>query len=269
MNLSVNQISFMNLSYQVDQQMLLNHVSGKFQAGQVHAILGQNGAGKSTLLRCLTKEWLPTEGAVQFSDRDLQSYSYAELALQRAVLSQHNELAFSFTVEQLVSLGFETQQTPWAERQMLEVLQVTDVSHLRDRDVLTLSGGEQKRVQLSRVLAQIWPSNYQNDFLSECFAGKWLFLDEWSEGLDLKHQIQIGRLLRQWAKQGLGIVMISHDLNQVMQFTDTCLMMKAGKVFTQGSSLEVMTEDNLSELLDISIKVLKLGGSDFPTVVAV
>lgn len=270
MNQADIQINFTNLSYQVDNQILLNQLSGQFQTGQVHAILGQNGAGKSTLLRCLTKEWLPTEGMVTFSGKDLLEYSYAELALKRAVLSQHNELAFSFTVEQLVSLGFESQQAPWTEQQMQDVLLATDVTHLRDRDVLSLSGGEQKRVQLSRVLAQIWPDSAQGEHApSSGFAGKWLFLDEWSEGLDLKHQIQIGRSLRQWAEQGLGVVMISHDLNQVMQVSDACLLLKAGRVFKQGNTLEVMTESNLSELLDIDIKVQLLEGAHYPTVLAV
>jgi len=269
MNQTDHLIQFSQLSYVVDQQVLLDQVSGQFQAGQVHAIVGQNGAGKSTLLRCLTKEWLATSGKVQFLGRELQSCSYAELALQRAVLSQHNELAFSFKVEQLLSLGFEAQQVQASEQQIERVLQATDVQHLRDRDVLSLSGGEQKRVHLSRVLAQVWPKSIETEEEStHDFKGKWLFLDEWSEGLDLKHQIQIGRLLRQWAAQGLSVVMISHDLNQVMQFSDHCLMLKQGRVFTQGNTLEVMTEQNLTDVLDIEIKVLPIAGENFPTVIA-
>ncbi len=169
-------------------------------------------------------------------------------------------------MQQLVSLGFEAQQLPYSEAQLQQVLQATDILHLRRRDVLTLSGGEQKRVHLARVLAQLWPAELAQD--TQPFAGKWLFLDEWSEGLDLKHQIQIGRLLRQWATQGLGVVVITHDLNQVMHFSDRCLLLKQGQLYQQGPTQEVMSEANLGEVLDIEIKVVTLEGEQLPMVVA-
>jgi len=250
----MSRIRFNHLGFKIEQACLLSDVSGEFISGQIHAIVGQNGAGKSTLLRCLTKEWQATSGQIEFAGKPLNQMNFAELALQRSVLSQHQELAFSFTVKQLVRLGFEAQQTVCSEQQMLAVLEATDIQHLKHRDVLTLSGGEQKRAHLARVLAQIWPENSQ---VSEAFNGKWLFLDEWSEALDLKHQVQIGALLKQWAKQGLGVVMVSHDLNHVMQLSDSCLLLKAGTLFTQGATAEVMTSKNLSDVLDVPVVVLQ------------
>jgi len=250
-------ISFKNLSFQIEQACLLTEVTGAFAAGQIHAIVGQNGAGKSTLLRCLTKEWPATSGEILFNQRNLNSLNFAELALDRAVLSQHQEVAFAFSVEQLVNLGFEAQQTSWSEatKQALlnKVLDATDIQHLKKRDVLTLSGGEQKRAQLARVLAQIWPVDFESE---QAFSGKWLFLDEWSEALDLKHQVHIGCLFRQLADKGLGVVMVSHDLNQVMQLTDTCTLLKAGRVLAQGVTQSVMTSENLTKALDISVQVV-------------
>ena len=265
-------ILFENLGFKIDQAWLLSEVNGTFASGKIHGIVGQNGAGKSTLLRCLTKQWQATTGEVYFLGQNVQNQntqkqsiqnpeilkqnlkhlSYSELALQRAVLSQHQALAFSFTVEQLVRLGFESQQCPWHSSQLIAVLNATDIQHLQHRDVLSLSGGEQKRAQLARVLAQIWP---EDSTQLNAFAGKWLFLDEWSEALDLKHQVQIGALLRQWANQGLGVVMVSHDLNQIMQLTDSCLLLKAGRRFSQGETALVMSAENLSNVLDIPVSV--------------
>lgn len=252
-----NHIQFKNISYQIGQACLLDELSGEFLGAKIHAIVGQNGAGKSTLLRCLSKEWPISSGKIDFNGQDLRRLSYAKLALQRSVLPQQLTVAFSFTVEQLVGLGFEAQQIVWSNIQkqtlLTTLLNAVGITHLKQRDVLSLSGGEQKRVQLARVLAQIWPVDFESD---QAFMGKWLFLDEWSEALDLKHQVHIGCLFRQLADKGLGIVMVSHDLNQVLQLADSCTLLKAGRMFAQGPTAEVMSAENLSDVLGISVQIV-------------
>ncbi|MDG6773726.1 ATP-binding cassette domain-containing protein [Thiomicrorhabdus sp. ZW0627] len=260
---SKHDIVFEGLHYETDGNTLLMGMSGRFESGRVHAILGCNGAGKTSLLRCLTKEWTPNRGQVLFKERDLEQWTYRELALQRSVLPQSQDLAFSFLVEQLVMLGFDAQgiSPEECETQMQEVLEVCDILHLAKRDYLTLSGGEKKRAQLARVLAQIWPKNPES---GDAFSGKWLFLDEWSDGLDLKHQVRLGRFFRQWSRQGLGVVMILHDLNQILQWSDRCLLLKAGRVFAQGDASEVMTADNIEAVLGVKINVWQPSKSDVP-----
>jgi len=150
-----------DLEVRIANTVLLSHISCEFKAGNIYTILGQNGAGKSTLLKCLSLEMSPSKGEVRWNNRPLDHFLYAELARQRAVLSQSNELAFSFTVEALVELGEEVIQRPSTEASLVieAVLTVCDLIPLRHRDYLTLSGGEKKRAQLARVLAQIWPNN--------------------------------------------------------------------------------------------------------------
>ncbi|WP_373017650.1 ATP-binding cassette domain-containing protein [Thiomicrorhabdus sp.] len=256
-------IVFSDLNYAIDGKSLLEDVSGRFEGGRVHSILGQNGAGKSSLLRCLTKEWHPISGDIRFNGQTLQDQSYRELALKRSVLPQNQELAFSFQVEQLVMLGFDAQGLALNEcaTQLDDVLEACDIRHLAQRDYLTLSGGEQKRAQLARVLAQIWP---QNSLADDAFTGKWLFLDEWSDGLDLKHQVCLGQLLRQWSRQGLGVVMILHDLNQIMQWADQCLLLKAGQVHSQGDVSTVMTPANIEAVLGVKVGIWQPQGSAVP-----
>lgn len=261
-------IEFNRLTYSAGNTPLLEGVSGRFEAARIHAILGQNGAGKTTLLRCLTRELKSAKGDIRFADRALSDWSLSELARQRAVLSQNQELVFSFTVEQLVCMGFDVQQGAIAisGHHMDSLLQACDLQALRKRDYLTLSGGEQRRAQLARVLAQIWPQDPEQ---LDAFSGRWLFLDEWTAGLDLKHQVRIGRLLQQWSQQGLGVVMILHDLNQVMQLADSCLLLKAGRRHSSGTTSEVMTAENLRNALEVDLALWQPPGAEAPVVMPV
>lgn len=242
-----------SLSFSVHENRMLNRVTARFSAGQIHCILGQNGAGKSTLLKCLSKELSPSEGGVKWKNHPLESFSYAQLAIQRAVLSQSTELSFAFTVEQLVRFGVEVRGHCEHTAEIIRsVLQICDMQHLQARDYLTLSGGEQKRAQLARVLAQIWPDEPQNP---HAFRGKWLLLDEWTAGLDIKHQQQLGRYFQAWAAQGLGIIMVLHDIAFAAQLADQCLILQSGNVYSQGDLLNCLTQDSLREALEINARI--------------
>ncbi|WP_178862071.1 ATP-binding cassette domain-containing protein [Thiomicrorhabdus cannonii] len=253
-------LRFDHVVFEAQGQSLLKGVCGEFSGGCIHAIVGQNGAGKTTLLRCLSKELTPQAGQISLQQRALRDWSFAELAQRRAVLSQQQELAFSFSVTQLIELGLEVAGGRFEQRQsrLQVLLELCDLQALAQRNILTLSGGEQKRAQLARVLAQIWPDDWQND---AAFAGKWLFLDEWSDGLDLKHQVQIGCLLKQLAAKGLGVVMILHDLNQVAQWADEVLLLKQGEVMAQGDTQAMLTQANLLTVMDVEVAILPASGS--------
>lgn len=251
----MHQLRFEHLVFEAQGTALLKGVSGEFTGGGIHAIVGQNGAGKTTLLRCLSKELTPQAGQISLQQRNLRDWSFAELAQSRAVLSQQQELAFAFSVTQLIELGLEVVGGTPAQRQarLKVLLDMCDLQALAERNYLTLSGGEQKRAQLARVLAQLWPEDWQVD---DAFAGKWLLLDEWSDGLDLKHQVQIGCLLKQLAAKGLGVVMILHDLNQVAQWADRVLLLKGGEVVAQAAVPTLFTEAYLLNVLDVNVTIL-------------
>lgn len=253
--LSIIQVT--DLEVRLANAVLLSHISCEFKSGNIYTILGQNGAGKSTLLKCLSHEILPSKGEVRWNNEPLDHFSYGELAHQRAVLSQSNELAFSFTVEALVQLGEEVIQRPNTEAKLVieAVLTVCDLMPLRHRDYLTLSGGEQKRAQLARVLAQIWPNPIVKEEGGGNFCGKWLFLDEWTAGLDMKHQQSLARYFKQWANQGLGIIMVLHDVSFAAQLADYCLMLKSGRVFADGDVNHVLTQSILTDALEMQVQV--------------
>ena len=252
-------IQVQQLSVELGGACLLNQVSCQFQSGKIHTILGQNGAGKSTLLHCLSHEMQPNQGHVLWHGKSLNTLSYRELACQRAVLSQSNELAFSFSVEALVSLGEEVQtRTPSQSKRVIKtVLAVCDMTHLKHRDYLTLSGGEKKRAQLARVLAQIWPIEMceRAQEGGEKFLGKWLLLDEWTAGLDIKHQQSLARYFKRWATQGLGIIMVLHDIGLAAQLADDCILLKDGRVFAAGDVTTVLQTSILQEALEMKVRV--------------
>lgn len=145
-----------NLSYHVQGQRLINDVSLQIASGEMVAIIGPNGAGKSTLLRLLTGYLAPSGGECQLLGKNLNHWQPQALARTRAVMRQYSDLAFPFSVSEVIQMG----RAPYGKAQnhqaLQEVMAQTDCLSLAQRDYRALSGGEQQRVQLARVLTQLW-----------------------------------------------------------------------------------------------------------------
>lgn len=248
------------LSYHVGNKELLQRLSFEVKSGELLAILGANGAGKSTLMKLLCREITPSYGNINFRGKRLQQYKLPELAKQRAVLSQQSTISVSFIVTELVMMGryphFE--QVPAARD--LEVVQLameeTGITHLAGRDYNTLSGGEQQRVQLSRVLAQVY------DCPDAC-----LFLDEPTNGLDLLYKQQMMELARRLADKGYCVICILHDINFASRFADQILMLKAGSKVAMGPPVEVISCENIHETFSINVKLMACEGYSCPLVI--
>ncbi|WEJ62284.1 ATP-binding cassette domain-containing protein [Thiomicrorhabdus lithotrophica] len=268
--LQISEILCQNVNYKVQSKLLLEEINSTFNSGEISVILGKNGAGKSTWLSLLSKELTPSSGQIFLQDTELDSCSFAELAMQRAVLPQLQNMVFSLKVQQLVKLGAEVQQQPSNANLITQAtMQVCDIEHLAERDVVTLSGGEQKRVQLARVLAQIWPLEPLQANQTKPFSGKWLFLDEWTSSLDLHHQQLLSSCFKRWAQQGLGVVMVLHDLNLTSQLADKVKILKAGKLVSEGSTEEVLTPENILHTLDLKTLAVDIYGIKQPMILPV
>lgn len=241
-----------NLGFKVADKPLLRGITHTFEAGSITAVMGTNGAGKSTLLHCLSGDLSPTEGEVWFQGKPLSQWRIEALAERRSVLGQGVDFAFPFSVAEVVSLGLEGGALSSSQQQqrLQALLADFDLLALKDHSYLTLSGGEKQRVQLARVFAQLSPDQ---------LAQSWLFLDEWSEGLDLKHQKQVGQLIWQMARSGVGVVMILHDLNLVSQWAEHCLCLQQGQVVAEGQVTEVLQSEILSWVFEVPIEALHQG----------
>lgn len=248
------------LSYRIGKKDLLQQLSFEAVSGELLAVLGANGAGKSTLMKLLCREIIPTDGDIFFRGKNLQQYTLHELAKQRAVLSQHNTISVSFRVKELVMMGryphFSQHPAPEDITIVHQVMEETGISHLADRDYNTLSGGEQQRVQLSRVLAQIY----------DCPDGC-LFLDEPTNGLDLLYQQQMMELARRLANKGYCVICILHDINFASRFADQILLLKDGKKVAMGTPLEVINCENIHETFSIHVKLMECEGYNCPLVI--
>jgi iron complex transport system ATP-binding protein len=245
-------ITLENLSYTIKDKVLLNKVSCCFETGMIHLILGPNGAGKSTLMRLLSGELNPTEGSVKIENTDLRKISLNERARYRAVLSQSIDLTFPLSVREVVMLGrlphFSGKPANADETACEEAMRFFDVIGLKERNYLTLSGGEKQRVQFARVFVQLWsPVDGKK---------RYLLLDEPLTFLDIYYQYDLMQKTKDFVKNNTDVTIIGvvHDLNIAALFADTIILLKDGRLHDRGTPEKVLTEGNVKDVFAVVIK---------------
>lgn len=232
--------------------VLLDRAGISAKAGQLTAILGPNGAGKSTLLKVLAGSILPESGRVLFGGRALASWPRREIARRRAILSQRTDLTFPFSAVDVVLLG----RSPYAGEcrrsedvaVAMHCMEMAGVPHLAVRSYVTLSGGEQQRVQLARVLAQLHRPDGTGDAA--------LLLDEPTSSLDIAHQFAILSVARDLAAGGLAVVAVLHDLNLAAMFADAVYLMKDARVVESGAPGRVIRPDAVRAVFGIDVRII-------------
>ena len=227
-----------HLSYRINNKTLIDDINFSIKQNEMVVIIGPNGAGKSSLLKLLTGYTHPTQGECLLEGRSISEWDSNALARKRAVMKQQSHLQFAFTVEDVVAMGRTPYGSEHKQKAIEEALTQTQCQLLRERDYRQLSGGEQQRVQLARVLAQLW----QPTASPAC-----LFLDEPTSALDLYHQQHSLRLLHQLTRERpLGVCCVLHDLNLTALYADKVYLIHEGKLVANGTPTEVLTTDNLT-----------------------
>jgi iron complex transport system ATP-binding protein len=236
-----------NISLSINGKRLLNGVSLNVTPGLFTAIAGPNGAGKTSLLKVLSHESNRYEGSLTINGRAASDYSVSDLSKVRAVLPQSSHLQFPFSVQQIVEMGshYQNDRTQ-TNKTITEVMELTGISEWGNRNYQTLSGGEQQRVQLARVLAQVWEIKAYP---------RYILLDEPTSSLDIAQQQLIFGLVKQACERNIGVLAIVHDLNQVAQFADNLYFLKDGKVVAQGDTKEVFTKSIIEETFCCRVNV--------------
>lgn len=224
----------------------LRDVSLEVEPGTLYAVLGPNGSGKSTLMRALLGTVPPSAGRIRLDGRALESWGRRELARAVGAVPQHEHVAFPLTVRELVAMGRyphlgllgpeRAEDTAAVE----EALDRCDARRLANRDVGTLSGGEFQRVRVARALAQTPAA---------------LVLDEPTASLDIRHEMEILRLLRTSADQGITVLLITHHLDLAARFADRLLLLACGEVAAEGSATEVLDADTLERVYGWPVEV--------------
>jgi iron complex transport system ATP-binding protein len=233
-----------DIVYAAGGHEILHGVSAAFEAGRLHLIIGPNGAGKSTFVKVLSRLLKPASGQVLYDGADVSRAGEQALAQRRAVLSQAIEIAFPLWVHEVVMMGryphFSGRPAARDTAVVAEVMRYCDVEALAGRSYPTLSGGEKQRVNFARVLAQVWQPRQPET------GGRVLFLDEPLTFLDIGHQIDLMRKLREFgAAPDLTVVGVVHDLALAARFADQLVLMHDGAVLAAGSPAEVMTPANV------------------------
>lgn len=214
----------------------LEEVSLRVDPGMLHAVLGPNGSGKSTLMRALLGTIPRKGGEIRIGDRPLEAWSRRALARAVGAVTQQEPVAFPIRVRELVAMGRYPHLGSLAperahDRAVVEdALARCDVGHLADRDVGTLSGGEHQRVRIARALAQ---------------EPEALVLDEPTASLDIRHEMEILRLLRDSADRGMAVLLITHHLDLAARFADRLLLLGCGRMAAEGDARQVLRADVL------------------------
>ncbi|MDK8651816.1 MAG: ATP-binding cassette domain-containing protein [Actinotignum sanguinis] len=254
-----------HLSFAYGSHRVLHDVSITAQPGRVLGVLGPNGTGKSTLLSLLAGDQAPTSGQVRIGGTSVSSLSWRELAQMRAVMPQNSTFPFAYLVRDLVAMGLGSGNGAGrgagagqgagagsaagagrsVDAAIIDAaLHAADVTHLQDRDVTRLSGGEQARVTFARVLAQR--------------AGV-VLLDEPTAALDISHQQRLLELCRRLAAGGHTVVAVLHDIQLAGALCDDVVLLRHGRVEAAGTPRQVLTSELLTRVYDWPIRVETLG----------
>ncbi|AXG49301.1 MULTISPECIES: Fe(3+) dicitrate ABC transporter ATP-binding protein FecE [Photorhabdus] len=240
------QLATEKLSAGYGEKRILNDLSLTLPTGKITALLGPNGCGKSTLLKCFSRLLTPLSGKITIDSEPLTHFSSRKLAKHLALLPQHPLTPEGIAVHELVAYGRSPWLTFWGrlaphDRHLIQqAMEKTQISHLADKCVTDLSGGQRQRAFLAMVLAQDTPV---------------VLLDEPTTYLDINHQVELMKLLRELNNEGKTVVTVLHDLNQASRYCDHLVLLSQGQVVAQGSPEEVMTPKLLQRVFSIEAEI--------------
>jgi ABC superfamily ATP binding cassette transporter, ABC protein len=246
-----------NLFFAYDKDDIIKGISFEIKDNKITTLMGANGCGKSTLFQLLTKNLKPREGSVFLDQRDIRDIRLKEFAQNVAIVHQYNTAPPDLPVHSLIAYGripffkhFAKAQDKDKDKEIVDwALEVTDMSELKNRRMGQLSGGQRQRAWIAMALAQ---------------QPKILLLDEPTTYLDVKFQIEILRLIKSLNKDySMTIVMVLHDINQAIYYSDEIIGMKKGNLLFQGNPDDVITEESIQDMYGIHLKVSNVENQKF------
>jgi len=242
-----------NISFSVGKKQILKNVSATFLPGEFNMILGPNGSGKSSFLKIFSGEINKYQGTVLYDDKKIKELRKEELAKKRAVMSQQADLGFPLLVEEVVMMGRYPHFTFNPNKKDIticnEVIERMNLVGFKDRNYLTLSGGEKQRVQYARVLAQVWEKPID--------GYRYLFLDEPLNSLDISYQHEFLQAAIELIKDHTVLIAVMHDINLAAHYADNLFFLKEGELVVHGKPKEILTEDIIEKVFNIKTKVIE------------
>lgn len=230
------------------KQLILKDISLSFAKGKITTLLGSNGCGKSTLFNLCTRNLRPKTGIIELEGTNVFHMKPVDFAKKVAIVHQQNRITGDITVRQLVSYG----RTPYVnvirpsykeeDNAAIEwAIEKTGLEEFADRPVIFLSGGQRQRTWIAMALAQ---------------KSEMIFLDEPTTYLDVRYQKELLELIKALNHDlGITIVMVLHDINQALGYSDDVIGLSEGKVAFKGAAEDVITSESVSRLFHVPLKV--------------
>jgi iron complex transport system ATP-binding protein len=242
-----------NIAYSIKGKNILNNISENFIAGKINVILGPNGSGKSTLLKIISGEIVDFTGNVKYNQLNISSIGIKNLSKIRAVLTQQSVLQFPLTIEEIILMGryphFDFNPTRNDLKICQEVIDMFGLNNMKERNYLTLSGGEKQRVQFARVMAQVWENN--------ATSNRYIFLDEPLNSLDIKYQKEFLELIKKFITPNTIVIAILHDINISIKYADKLHFMKEGKIIASGTSTDIIDTQLIKNVFGIEVDIIE------------
>ena len=240
------------VSFRRGKKWVLNDVNLEIKSGEILGVIGPNGSGKTTLLNLLAGDFPVTRGEMRYENILINDYSLIERAKYRSVMSQRQEMMFSYSVSEIVEMGiveeYGISERTAARDKIKNIIELLQLEKLKDRDIRTLSGGEQQRVHIARALIQIWQEKAYSD-------PRFLLLDEPTSNLDLAHEIKVLEILKAEVKRGLGVMVIFHDLNLTAHFATKVALLSEGRIVAFGTPKNVLNPKILEDIYGLKMAV--------------
>lgn len=245
-----------DLSFSYGDNHVIRDLSVNISEGKITTLIGANGCGKSTLFNLITKNLKPRSGTIKLGGTDISAIKLRDYAKQVAIVHQYNTAPDDISVEKLVGYG----RTPHRgfgqpgnseedEGKIALAMQITNIEKFRDRAVSQLSGGQKQRVWIAMALAQ---------------DTKILFLDEPTTYLDIRYQLDILRLVKRLKTEyNITVVMVLHDINQSLYYSDEIIAMKDGAIIAQGEPEQVISEQLIKDVYDVDLRLTEVDGKPF------
>lgn len=244
-----------DLDFAYGKHQVLKNISFQVKEGGITTLIGANGCGKSTLFNVMTKNLKPQKGQVLLNGTDIQGIPLKKFACEVAIVHQYNTAPDDLSVEKLVGYGriahggYRKRNKDEDEKYIDWALKVTETDGFRKKNISELSGGQRQRVWIAMALAQ---------------NTKILFLDEPTTYLDIKYQLDILKLVQKLNREfGITIIMVLHDINQAINYSDEIIAMKDGHIIAKGDPAEIITADIIDEVYGIRLDVKEIDGGRF------
>lgn len=243
-------ISAKNIMKKYSNKTVVDNVSVNIEKGKITSFIGPNGAGKSTVLSIITRLMDKDNGEVIIDGKNIEKWDKKELSKKISILKQSNNINLKLTIRELVSFGrfphSEGNITVEDNKHIDEAIEYMKLKDIENKYIDELSGGQRQRAYIAMVIAQ---------------NTEYIFLDEPLNNLDMKHSVEMMKVLRNLCDElGKTVVLVMHDINYTSCYSDYIVALKNGKIAKSGTVEEIMKKDVLEKIYEMEFDIREING---------